>query len=406
VLASGKFRIAVVSPFLDKQHGTERCVVEQVERLAHDCEVHVYSNRVEDIDAAAIVWHRIPALPGPHLFAYCWWFLANQLWRWWDQRVRGLRYDLIYTPCINCLDADVISVHIVFSEFYERVRDDLKLRRNPVKTWPRLVHRRLYYALITMLERRCYTREDISLVAVSRKVRDDLQRFYERKSQPSVVYYGSDLSRFGRARRAGSRPQARRLLGLAERAFAVLLIGNDWKKKGLPCLLEAVARLDAPDLCILAVGADTIAPYASAIRRHGLQSRVRFLPIRPDVEFYYAAADAYVGPSLEDAFAMPPLEAMACGLPVIVSRQAGVSEVVTHGVDGLVLEDPRDTETLASLIGDLHRDVALKELLGKNAAQTAQHYTWDRNAEQLRAVIEEILNSRHRLEPYPIPASR
>ena len=401
-----KPRLAVVSPFLDKQHGTERCVVEQVERLARDYEVHVYSNRVQDIDLGTIVWHRIPALPGPHLFAYVWWFLANKLLRWWDQRIRGLRYGLIYSPGINCSDADVISVHIVFSEFYERVRDELQFNKNPVKTWPRLTHRRLYYALAKMLERRYYTREDIALVVVSKKVGDDVRRFYDRNSQLSLVYHGWDPSCFGRAMCVGLRPQARQLLRLTEKAFAVLLIGNDWKKKGLPCLLDAVARLDDPNIYILAVGTDTIAPYDSAIRQHGLQSRVRFLPIRPDVEFYYAATDAYVGPSLEDAFAMPPLEAMACGLPVIVSSQAGVSEVIKHGVDGLVLEDPRDSGTLASLIGDLHRDAALRELLGTNAAQTAQHYTWDRNAEQLRAVIEESLGSRHRLETYPIPASR
>ena len=50
-----------------------------------------------------------PRCPGPHLFAYCWWFLANHLWRWWDRRFRGLRFDLTYTPGINCFDADVIS---------------------------------------------------------------------------------------------------------------------------------------------------------------------------------------------------------------------------------------------------------------------------------------------------------
>ena len=403
---ANKPRLAVVSPFLDKRHGTERCVVEQVERLARDYEVHVYSNRVEDIDPAAIVWHKVPALPGPHLFAYGWWFLANQLWRWWDQRVRGLRCDLVYSPGINCLDADVISVHIVFTEFYERVRDDIQLRKNAVKTWPRLMHRRLYYSLIRTLERLCYTREDIALVVVSKKVGHDLQRFCGQKRQLYVVYHGWDPSRFGQAKSAGLRPQARRLMGLDERIFAVLLIGNDWKKKGLPCLLEAVARLDAPDICILAVGTDIIAPYASAIRRYGLWNRVRFLPVRPDVEFYYAAADAYVGPSLEDAFAMPPLEAMACDLPVIVSSQAGVSEVITHGVDGLILEDPRDADTLASMIGDLHRDAALRGLLGKNAAQTAQQYTWDRNAEQLRSVINGILSSRQRAELCPMPAIR
>ena len=59
---------------------------------------------------------------------------------------------------------------------------------------------------------------------------------------------------------------------------------------------------------------------------------MKFVPPRNDIEFYYAAADAYVGPSLEDTFAQPPAEAMACGLPVIVSSANGTSEIVTDGV--------------------------------------------------------------------------
>ena len=62
-----KPRIAVVSPFIDKRHGTERAVAECVQRLSGEYEIHVYSNRVEDLDLDKITWHRIPALPGPHL---------------------------------------------------------------------------------------------------------------------------------------------------------------------------------------------------------------------------------------------------------------------------------------------------------------------------------------------------
>src|SRR2546422_1348874 len=160
---SAKRRIAVLSPFVDKRHGTERCVAEQVERLADRCEIHLYSERVEDTDLSKIVWHRIPALPGPHAVKYVWWFAANHLWRWWDRRLHGLVPDLVYSPGINCVDADVISVHIVFAEFYRRVKKELSLRRNPMVTWPQLIHRRLYYRLIQALERRIYTREDLPL---------------------------------------------------------------------------------------------------------------------------------------------------------------------------------------------------------------------------------------------------
>ena len=89
------------------------------------------------------------------------------------------------------------------------------------------------------------------------------------------------------------------------------------------------------------VGRDNPAPFQEAIRAHGLTDRVRFLPPRPDVEFYYAAADAYASPTLEDSFGLPPAEAMACGLPVITSRAAGVSELIHSGEDGFVLEDHR-----------------------------------------------------------------
>jgi glycosyltransferase involved in cell wall biosynthesis len=397
-------RIAVVSPFLDKQHGTERCVAEQVERLARNYEVHLYSNHVEDLDFSAIVWHRVPALPGPHLMAYAWWLAANHFLRWRDTQFRAIKYDLLYSPGINCFDTDVISVHIVFAEFCERMRDSLKFSRNPIVAWPRLAHRRLYYTLCRMLERLTYTRKDVPLVVVSRKVAADLKRYYSR-NRLSVIYHGWDRSRLGPAQRKSLRPEARRGLSLAEDSFVLLLIGNDLKKKGLSCLLEAVVQLQIPAIRILVVGSDTTTSYLTWIRQHGLQNRVQFLPLRRDVEFYYSAADAYVGPSLEDAFAMPLLEAMACSLPVIVSRQAGVSEVITHGVDGLVLENPSDAAVLSSMIADLYNDLTLRQRLGENASITALKYTWERNAEQLDSVLQKILRERRGAERCPEPVS-
>jgi glycosyltransferase involved in cell wall biosynthesis len=79
---------------------------------------------------------------------------------------------------------------------------------------------------------------------------------------------------------------------------------------------------------------------------------------------------------------------------VIVSRQAGVSEVISHGTDGLVLEDSEDAGALVSLIHELFSDGDLRQRLGENASNTALKYTWDGNAEQLCAVFDGILRSR------------
>src|ERR1700757_4917045 len=105
-------KIAVISPFIDKSHGTERCVAELIERAARDynCEVHLYSQRVADITitdrgaAAAgvgIRWHKVPSIPGPHLLQYIWWFIANTLIRWWHVRIRRCNPDLVFSPGIN-----------------------------------------------------------------------------------------------------------------------------------------------------------------------------------------------------------------------------------------------------------------------------------------------------------------
>lgn len=383
-----RLRIAVVSPFVDKKHGTERTLAECLSRLADDFEFHLYSSRVEDIDLGRIVWHRVPALPGPHLFAYLWWFAGNQIQRWWDRRFRGLHFDLVYSPGINCLDADAIMVHAIFTRMRERLRNELRLRNNPLVAWPQTVHRRIYYRLIASLERRVYRRPNVSLAAVSRKLAGELDRYFGRRDAVVVIYSGIDLDQFSPQKRASLRQAARAKLGLEAGDFALLLIGNDWKGKGLPCLLDAVRQAADPRLRVLVVGSDKPERFAPLVEESGLASRILFLPIRPDVEFYYAAADAYAGPSLEDTFAMPVAEAMACGLPVIASRGAGVSELIAAGRDGFVLEDPNDSASLAAMIRQLAGGPAFCRRLGEEASKTARQYGWEHNARQTRELFE------------------
>ena len=412
-------KIGVLSPTINKRHGTERCIAEQIERLAWDYgyEVHVYSQMVDDIELdnlwktqekdaltkGCIVWHRIPKLFGPHLFNYSWWFVANHLWRWWHRRVRGLQHNLVYSPGINCLDADVVSVHIVFARFYQRVKKELRLMRRPIKSWPRIIHRWLYYRLIMLLERLIYTRNDLSLFAISSKVAHDLTRFYDRRERVPVIYHGIDHARFNPTVRRQLRPHARQSLGFTERDFVLLLIGNDWYNKGLPCLIQAVQQLmstvvdlEERPIHVLVVGHDDPAPFRCLLQNCNLQPYIHFCPPRPDVEFYYAAADAYVGPSLEDAFALPPAEAMACGLPVIVSRQAGVSEIISDHVDGLILDDPHDASRLAALIQQLYSDADLCRRLSTRAVQTAQQYTWERSAAQVHELFQQVVRQKRR----------
>jgi glycosyltransferase involved in cell wall biosynthesis len=387
-------RIAIVSPFLDKRHGTERIVIEWISRLHQQFEFHVYSQQIEDLDLSSVIWHRIPKMPGPHLFNFCWWFAANHLWRRWHRRFRGLSYDAVFSPGVNCLDADVVSVHIVFAELQRRLANELKLRTNPVRSWPILVHRSLYYQLIVALETRVFTSHRTQLILTSPRTAGELGQLYARRNQFPLLCAGVDHHTFSPARRADLRQAARRSLALSSNDFVLLLIGNDCRKKGLGVLLESLQLLCGLPIVLLVVTEEPSAIVRVTFGKLASDSRLVFLPLRPDVEYYYAAADVYAGPSLEDTFALPALEAMACGLPVVMSAKAGASEFMSDGVDGFILNDPSDAASLASIVRKLYADPQLRDRIGAKANETARKFTWEQNARDLAAIFERVIRGK------------
>jgi UDP-glucose:(heptosyl)LPS alpha-1,3-glucosyltransferase len=282
-------------------------------------------------------------------------------------------------------------VHIVFAEFERLARQELRLQNAALRTWPRLIHRKIYYRLIIALEGRIYKKPGLSIVCVSRQVAREIALHCQREHHVYVIYNAVDHRVFNPPIRTARREAARREFGLRDEELALLLIGNDWKKKGLHWLLKAVAHLRHLPLKLWVVGRDDREPYVRLIREMEIDRQVRFLEPSSDIVKFYAASDVYVGPSLHDSFALPPLEAMACGLPVITSSRNGGAEIISHGTDGFVLKDPTDVGQLAGLIDCLYSDPGLRKRLGRNAARTACQCTWERNASELGALFEQIL---------------
>ena len=366
-------------------------MAEWIGQLSKIYEIHIYSQDVKDVDLTNVTWHRIAKFPGPHILNFLWWFIANRALRAWHARLRGLRHDIIFSPGINCFDADAISVHIVFAEYLNRAADELSLARNPATAWPRLLHRRLYYRLAIALERHTYGQRKVSLILIARRTAVALERFYGHRDNLPVVYGGLDHEVFNPQRRSMLRESARRQLAIAPGQFALVIVSNDGRNKGLPAIFQALAMLSELPINLLVVSREDPSTYLERIREAGLDGRVHFLPSREDIEVYYAASDAYVGPSLEDTFAQPPAEAMACGLPVIVSANNGTCEIITDGKDGLILADPTDAKSLAEMIRRLYEDKEFSAWLGKNANETAQQYTWERNGHELSVIFDQLL---------------
>lgn len=413
VSVPAKQRIAVVSPFLDRRHGTERCILEQIERLARDpdWEVHLYAQRADDLETArfgegpasaarpgAVFWHRVSSIPGPHLLRFGWWYFANRFVRWRDAKFRRLRFDLVYSPGINCADADAICVHACFSAIEERSRNAPAAGDSGILPLARRLHRKLYYSLLSRLERRLYSQRNIALAAVSHRTASELERLFGR-SDVRVIPNAVDHTAFHPTARLARRSEARKQFGYREEDFVALLIGNDWRMKGLPTLLEAVAQCGELPARLLVVGQDDSRPYVRCAHQLGVADRLQFAPPSADVLGFYAAADAYASPTLEDSFGLPVLEAMACGLPVITSVESGVAEVITGGVDGFILSDPLDSGELARLTALLYENHDLRRGIGERAANTAHQCTWERNATETMEFLKSALEAKRKGVP-------
>ncbi|MGB8477103.1 MAG: glycosyltransferase family 4 protein, partial [Candidatus Acidiferrum sp.] len=243
-------------------------------------------------------------------------------------------------------------------------------------TW---LHRRAYYSLLAALERKVYSNKKIFLAAVSQRTAGLLKEYFHREDV-RVIPNGVDAEHFTPAARLERREQARRRRGFADAEFVLLLIGNDWRVKGLPTVLEAMAAIPGSPLRLLVVGDDNAHPFQVRARKFGIEQRCLWERAQPDVLDFYAAADVYVSPSLEDSFGLPVAEAMACGLPAITSIDAGVAAQIHDGVDGFVLPEPRDARTLADQIERIRTDLELRRRISEAAARTSLEWTWNRNA--------------------------
>jgi glycosyltransferase involved in cell wall biosynthesis len=394
-------RLAVVSPFIDRRHGTERALAEVLERLARNehCEIHLYAQRVEDLavaqprgasskDPGVIIWHKVPSIPGPHLLQFLAWLLLNSICRAWDCWVHGLRFDLVVSPGINCLDADVVIVHALFHRLQKlAIAEQLDSAKSQ---FLRRLHRRAYYALLAGLERLIYANPEVSLAAVSQRTATLLADYFHRQDV-RVIPNGVDTAQFSPSARLALRAEARRRRAIHETVFVLLLIGNDWRVKGLETVLRAMSSLRELPILVIAAGDDSPGSFRELAKSLGISERCHFEPSREDVLDFYAAADLYVSTSQEDSFGMPIAEAMACGLPAVTSIFAGVSSLLHDGVDSLILRDPHDAKTLATMIRALYQEAEWRSRMGQAAAKASLEWTWDRNASSVWELLTDAV---------------
>lgn len=168
----------------------------------------------------------------------------------------------------------------------------------------------------------------------------------------------------------------------------VLYVRNTKPHKNVPRLLAAFAQLDAPGLRLLLSGPADDATRHAALRL-GILERVVFTGLIPehDLPAYYRGAEVVTMPSLYEGFGLPPLEGMACGIPVVVSNTTSLPEVVG---DAGVLVDPLDVDSISHGLTQALTDSTLRASLRARGLARARLFTWDDVAARvIRALDQE-----------------
>ena len=232
-----------------------------------------------------------------------------------------------------------------------------------------------------------------AVIAVSEHTRQDILRLTAIPAERITTVYNGVSRRF-RPRSPGSPGDdaaLRSACGLGQ--HYLLAVGTLSPRKNLVTLLEAVAKLPnrhrAVELAVVGEQGWLYDSMLERLRALGLQDRVRLLGNVGDDELVelYRGASVFVFPSLYEGFALPPLEAMACGTPVIAANAGSIPEVVGGAA---LLVPSQDAAALASAITDCLDRPELRELLRARGLTQAVRFSWERCARETVAVYSAV----------------
>lgn len=199
------------------------------------------------------------------------------------------------------------------------------------------------------------------------------------ESRIRVIPYGVNVARFGY-----SPPRAR------DAVFRVLFVGQMVQRKGLKYLLEAWHALSLKNAELVLVGRgrsdeSLLERYRGSYRRESSIDNARLSAL-------YGESDVFCMPSLAEGFGLVYLESMACGTPVIATRNTGAADVVTDGEDGFLI-DIRDVDALRERLAWCHANRDALAAMRPRARRTAEKHSWETFRASIAATLNEVTST-------------
>ena len=232
------------------------------------------------------------------------------------------------------------------------------------------------------------------ILTVSEASKRDILRFFNVAPEKVAVIHNAIDERF-------MSPADPERMGLVRQRYQldhpfVLYVGNIKPHKNIERLIAAFgrARIHGPDHLKLVIIGDEISKYPAlrqSVHKHKLDKHVRFLGFQSmeTLAALYRLARAFVFPSLYEGFGLPPLEAMACGTPVVTSNVSSLPEVAGGAA---LLVDPHDVDSIADGIVQAVTDEALRADLIARGMDRARSFSWAQSVRKIHQIYMEVAN--------------
>lgn len=380
----------VIYQYSDSRGGVERYVSDLSKGLlANGHEIHIFAHQVDEVPQSLskdrLVFHHVPIALSSYAPFRLISFAHNS-----SKMLHKERFDIIQGFGRTCFQ-DIYRfgggchweylkhTHPSMESAFGRILQSLNPRNQAV----------LY------LEKRAFQKGNYKkIICISKFIQREIQKYYSVPEEAiEVIYNGIDPERFSPLNKEKYRKNTRQALDIKDNEIIVLFVGSGFQRKGLRYAVEALGLLPKEwPVRLLVIGKGNVKAYRRLAIKVGVGSKVLFAGLSSYIEQYYAASDIFLLPTLYEAFGTVCLEAMASELPIIVSQKAGASEILTHGIDAFIIQDPHDPSEIAQRL-TFFQDEICRANMGKAARLTALKYTFQHNLNRTLQIYKTICKS-------------
>lgn len=380
-------RIAIFDYEVTNRSPSGSCHLRLLEGLYRDYDFTVFASEFDNPAPSEISWVRLPVMRRPMAVRYVNFFAASAVARRWAQLRGSAGFDLVqgvegYAPGL-----DLSYVHFCHTAYLREAR-----QRGDWSDGLRARVRRLDHRLRAAREN-----HDLhaarTIVVPADHLADELGRHHGIPRQSVVVVPNPvDVAAFAPPREF-DRDASRMELGLGPDDVAVIFVAlGHFERKGLPNLMTALRRSEDRRVHLIVVGgqSDAVRSYRRRADQMGLDERVHFVGHQADIRAFLWSADALASPSSYEVFALAPLQGAAAGLPLLVTRTAGVAPFFVDEMHGFgVTREPDDIAAALARLAALPPEA--RSRMGVAARRAVSAYDTHQFVDRWRSIYRSLL---------------